>query len=144
MISTRDLFSHHSLRCTTQRVALFEALSVCKSHPTAEELFSLVKPGMNSLSLATVYNTLEALCEAGLARKMPTPRGICRYDANMSEHLHVRYQDTGEIRDVPHELGAKLLEKLPHSVIAEIEREMGVAIDGVSVQLIGRRTVADN
>lgn len=119
-------------------MALFEALCACKSHPTAEELFGMVKPGMASLSLATVYNTLDALCEAGLAKKLPTPRGTCRYDADMSEHLHIRFQDTGEIRDVPMDLSHKLLDRLPRSVLDEIEQALGVTIDGVNVQLIGR------
>ncbi len=142
MKSTRDLFARHRLRCTTQRVALFEALHGTKSHPTAEELFSMVKPGMSSLSLATVYNTLDALCDAGLARKMASASGSSRYDADMSEHLHVRLQDTGEIRDVPADLGLRLLDKLPQSVIRDIEQEMGLQIDGVNVQLIGRRNGA--
>ena len=96
-MKTRNLFTQHSLRCTTQRVALFDTLCACKSHPTAEELFSMVKPKMESLSLATVYNTLDALCEVGLAQKLPTPNGTSRYDADMSEHLHVRIKDTGDI-----------------------------------------------
>ena len=79
MMNTRYLFIRSSLRCTTQRVALFDTLRNCKSHPTAEELFRMVKPGMVSLSLATVYNTLDTLCEAGLAQKLPTPNGTCRY-----------------------------------------------------------------
>src|SRR6185503_2137091 len=44
MTSTRELFERHRLRCTQQRVALYEALASCKSHPTAEELFQYVKP----------------------------------------------------------------------------------------------------
>lgn len=139
MMKTRDLFTRSSLRCTTQRVALFDTLRECQSHPTAEELFCMVKPGMESLSLATVYNTLEALCEAGLAQKLPTPNGTCRYDANTSEHLHVRIKDTGEIRDVPEELGCRLMEQLSKTVLNEIEREMDITIDGVSIQLIGRK-----
>lgn len=139
MMNTRELFIRSSLRCTTQRVALFDTLRKCKSHPTAEELFRMVKPGMESLSLATVYNTLDTLCEAGLAQKLPTPNGTCRYDANTSEHLHIRIKDTGEIRDVPEELGCRLMEQLSKTVLNEIEREMDITIDGVSIQLIGRK-----
>lgn len=139
MINTRDLFIRSSLRCTTQRVALFDTLRECKSHPTAEELFHMVKPGMESLSLATVYNTLDALCEAGLAQKLPTPNGTCRYDANTIEHLHIRIRDTGEIRDVPEELSQRLMDQISRSVLDEIGREMDVTIDSVSIQLIGSK-----
>ncbi|MCZ6836662.1 MAG: transcriptional repressor [Planctomycetota bacterium] len=139
MTSTRQLFTQNNLRCTTQRIALFDTLCACKSHPTAEELFGMVKPAMNSLSLATVYNTLDALCEAGLAKKLPTSKGTCRYDADMSEHLHVRFQDTGEIRDVPMDLSRKLLDHLPKGVLIEIERDLGIHIDGINIQLSGRK-----
>ncbi len=142
MMKTRDLFTRSSLRCTTQRVALFDTLRKCKSHPTAEELFRMVKPGMESLSLATVYNTLDALCEAGLAQKLPTPNGTCRYDADTSDHLHVRIKDTGEIRDVPEELGNRLMNQVSRTVLSEIEREMNITIDGVNIQIIGRKTIA--
>lgn len=139
MTSTRELFTQHNLRCTSQRMALYEALHACKSHPTAEELFSGVKPGMDSLSLATVYNTLDALCDAGLAKKLPTPKGTCRYDAEMSEHIHIRFPETGEIRDVPLALSNKLFRRLPKAVLSEIEDEMGVKIDAINMQFIAHR-----
>ena len=109
MISTRELFAQHQLRCTQQRMAVYETLRASDAHPTAEELFRLVKPKTDKLSLATVYNTLDALCEAGLVRRMPTTNGCCRYDADTSEHLHIRFRDTSQIRDVPQHLSERLL-----------------------------------
>lgn len=134
---TRELFNRHSLRCTKQRIALYDALCQCASHPTAEELYRMVRPRTSGLSRATVYNTLEALCKAGLATRLPTPNGCCRYDADMSHHLHVRLTDSAEIRDVPADLGARLIENLPKDVLQEIERRMGLKLQGVSVQLLG-------
>jgi Fe2+ or Zn2+ uptake regulation protein len=139
VIETRELFAQHNLRCTRQRVAVYEALCECKCHPTAEQLFQLVKPRTDKLSLATVYNALEALCTAELVRRMPTTNGSCRYDADTSEHLHVRFPSTAEIEDVPRDLGSKLTEQLPQDVIEEIEAAMGIKIDAVSVQLLASR-----
>jgi Fe2+ or Zn2+ uptake regulation protein len=139
MSSIRELFAGRHLRCTAQRHALYEALLRDNSHPTAEELFRQVKPLMSRLSLATVYNTLEALCKVGLARKLPTNNGRCRYDADTSEHLHVCFRDDGVIEDVPDELGDRLIQQLPRSVITQIERELGVEVDGLNVQLLVRR-----
>ncbi len=93
-MTTRDLFARHNLRCTTQRRALYETRCEQPDHPTAEELFRLVRPHIARLSLATVYNTLEALCREGLARRLPTGNGCCRYDADTSDHLHVRFRET--------------------------------------------------
>jgi Fur family ferric uptake transcriptional regulator len=118
-------------------MALYDALRKTTSHPTAEELFRMVQPATKRLSRATVYNTLEALCKAGLARQLPMTNGCCRYDADTSEHLHVRFRDKCEIRDVPVDLGQRLLDNLPSDVLADIESRMGIKIDGVNIQLMG-------
>ena len=137
--TTRELFAGHSIRCTSQRRALYEALLGTKSHPTAEELYRIVKPTTQRLSRATVYNTLEMLCEAGLARKLPSNRGCCRYDADVRDHLHICFREDGAIRDLPDDLGEKLIRHISKDVIAEIEGRMGIGIDGISVQLQARR-----
>lgn len=134
----RELFTRHNLRCTKQRLALYEALRKSISHPTADQLFQMVKPHVSGMSRATVYNTLEALCRAGLARKLPSTSGCCRYDADTSDHLHVKLRDTTEIRDVPPALGDRLLQNLPKDVLAEIEQHMGIKIEGITIQLTGR------
>ena len=137
--NTRELLAHHRIRCTAQRRALYEALVADKSHPTAEELYRSVKPGTTGLSRATVYNTLETLCDAGLARKLPSNNGCCRYDADVSEHLHICFREDGAIRDLPDDLGEKLIRHISEDVIAEIEDRLGIGIDGISVQLMARR-----
>lgn len=139
MTTTRELFASHSLRCTQQRMAVYEALRDCQGHPTAEELYRLVKPSTNRLSLATVYNSLEVLCKAGLVRKMPMSNGCCRYDANIAPHLHIRFPETAEIEDVPEHLSRRLLDGLPLEVMREIGTAMGVKVDGMSIQLLATR-----
>jgi len=135
MADTRSLFARHKIRCTAQRLAVYEALARTSDHPTAEELFRMVRPRTGRLSLATVYNTLDMLCDAGLCRRLPT-NGGCRFDADMTDHQHIRLRDTGTIRDVPPALGAKLMHRIPASVLAEIERRLGVRIEAVNVQLL--------
>ncbi len=139
MTTTRQLLAGHRIRCTPQRRALYEALLGTKSHPTAEELYRIVKPATRRLSRATVYNTLETLCEVGLARKLPSNRGCCRYDADVSEHLHICFREDGAIRDLPADLGEKLIRHISEDVIAEIEGRLGIGIDGISIQLLARR-----
>lgn len=136
MCDTRTLFARHGIRCTEQRVELYESLCASRSHPTAEELFWLVKERRPGLSLATVYNTLEAFCRRKLCRKIPSSEGGARYDADLSDHLHLTTSD-GHVRDVPDELGARLLESFPRPLLNEIERRMGVRILRVSVELVG-------
>ena len=139
--STKDIFARHQLRFTKQRREVYDALNSSRSHPTAEELFRIVQPRLDRVSLATVYNTLEVLCRVGLVRKMPTTNGCCRFDADMSTHLHLRYRDTAEIIDVPDEIQGSddILPHLPARMLREIEERFGVRIDGVSIQLLVSR-----
>jgi Fur family peroxide stress response transcriptional regulator len=136
---TRELFAKHSLRCTRQRMAVFEALLESRGHPTAEELYRLVRPGMEKLSLATVYNALEALCNVGLVDRLPMSNGCCRYDGDTDWHLHVRFPETSEIEDLPHHLSEKLMKRLPDELLQEVGEALGVRIDGVSIHLLATR-----
>lgn len=138
MPSTSELFAGNKIRCTTQRRALYEALVATDSHPTAEELYRMVKPTTTRLSRATVYNTLDTFCRTGLARRLPS-NGCCRFDADVSRHLHLWFREDGTIQDVPEELGKKLAQGLPKAIIAEIARMAGVEIEGISIQLMARR-----
>lgn len=140
-MGTRRLFTEHGLRCTRQRVAIYDRLRASKSHPTAEELFEDVRHRCDGLSLATVYNTLEALCDAGLARKLSLNCGCARFDADLEPHLHLLNDDTGEIHDVPADLSERLLMQLPDEVLRDIEQRLGVRVDRVSLHLHARNGV---
>ncbi len=139
--STERLFARHGVRCTRQRRLVYESLCSCRTHPTAEEIFQLVQPAVDRVSLATVYNSLEVLCGVGLVQKIPMSNGCCRFDADTSTHMHIRFRDTAEIVDVPDELevGDRIMELLPKEMLREIERRFGVRVDGVSIQLLARR-----
>jgi Fur family transcriptional regulator, peroxide stress response regulator len=136
--SIRHIFDDHGLRCTRQREQIYEALAATRAHPTAEELLHSVRNSEPGLSLATVYNTLEAFTACGLARRIPCPAGAgpCRYDADTSEHVHITTPD-GRVIDLPHDLSQKLLEHLPPEILDEIEDRMGLKVSGVSVQVVG-------
>lgn len=133
------LFAAHGLRCTRQRRAIYDALAASREHPTAEELHRAVcRTDEDGISLATVYNTLEAFCQAGLAHKLPGGPGGARYDAARGGHLHARCQATGAVADVSETLSAKVLAQLPPELLAEIEAELGFKVTGVHVELVGR------
>lgn len=137
---TRELFTRHGIRWTRQREVLYETLAASKTHPTSEELFDTVtargapEPG-EVHSLATVYNTLDTFVASGLARRIACAAGPARYDADMSEHAHLTTTD-GRIHDLPDDLSARLLDQVPPSLLGEIERRLGVRVEGISVQVI--------
>lgn len=134
MIPTRTLFERHGLRCTRQRVEIYEALAATKCHPTAEQLHRMVGQKLPQTSLATVYNTLDALTSAGLCKRIATSGGGTRYDADIHQHLHLFTRD-GRILDVPSELGQRVLAGIPRDAIERLEREMGVKITHAEVHL---------
>jgi Fur family peroxide stress response transcriptional regulator len=136
----KRLFADHGLRCTQQRVSLYHALASSDRHPTADELFKDVSQALPGISLATVYNTLEAFCQAGLAQKLPAVahNGSARFDAISDTHLHLRDQHTGEIRDVPHELGQRILDRIPDKTLRELEQSLGFKISQLQIELVGQ------
>ena len=133
----QELFANRGLRCTTQRRALYKILAASTDHPTAEQLFYQVSGYVPGMSLATVYNTLEAFCVTGLAQKLLGQGGSVRYDPLVQNHLHARCSASGAVHDVPDELGQKVLRCIPRRVLREIETKMGFKIDQVHIELAG-------
>lgn len=110
-----ESIAQDGLRLTRQRRHVYEVLLDRQDHPTAMEVFLRAKPGMKSLSLATVYNTLETLAARGLARKVHLDSGSTRYCANVAKHGHFTCTSCGAVLDVPLLPGAELekLHQLP-------------------------------
>ncbi|GGE60861.1 iron response transcriptional regulator IrrA [Actibacterium pelagium] len=95
--------SDADLRPTRQRVAL-AALLVGDGqdrHVTAETLFEAASSSGEKVSLATVYNTLRAFCDAGLMREVVVDGARSYFDTNMSDHPHFFWEDEGRLTDAP-------------------------------------------
>ena len=95
------LIARSGIRLTPQRRLVFEALMEKRDHPTALEVFMRVKERMPSISLATVYNCLEALTESHLIRHVNLDRESSRYCANLTPHGHFFCGECGSVMDVP-------------------------------------------
>jgi Fe2+ or Zn2+ uptake regulation protein len=90
------------LRITPQRIALVEAFASDDAHPTAQDLFERLRPSFPSMSFATVYNTLDALTQAGLSSTLRfADSGAARFDPNAEPHHHAVCDVCGAIADVP-------------------------------------------
>ncbi len=91
------------LRPTRQRTAL-AALLVGDGrdrHVTAEALFAAAREAGESVSLATVYNTLRAFCEAGLVQEVTVDGSGSYFDTRIDDHPHFYWEDTAELTDAP-------------------------------------------
>ena len=87
--------STSGFRFTPQRQHVYDVLIEERDHPTAEEVFIRAKREMPEISMATVYNCLDALVRSGVARQVTVDRGATRFCPNMREHCHF-YCDTCE------------------------------------------------
>lgn len=138
----RALFASHGLRCTRQRQVVYAALEGSREHPTAEAIYDAVKSaadatggGDGTISLATVYNTLETLTQRGLCRKLATPGGPTRFDAITDEHAHIVAPD-GSLVDLPDDLSDRVIAGVRDpELIAEIEKRLGVKVGRISIHL---------
>lgn len=89
-----------SMNRTAQREAILKELRSVKSHPTADELYTMLRVKMPTISLGTVYRNLEQMSQAGIVRKLETAGKQKRFDGDLSEHHHVRCPVCGAVRDV--------------------------------------------
>ncbi|MDX5418395.1 MAG: transcriptional repressor [Hymenobacteraceae bacterium] len=88
------------LKATSQRIVVYEALTALHGHhPTAEEVYQHLNPANPSISLGTVYKTLDTFVEAELIRRVLSEEGGKRYDANTKAHNHIYCSNTKEIVD---------------------------------------------
>jgi Fe2+ or Zn2+ uptake regulation protein len=90
----------NGIRLTKQREEVFGVLLQKRDHPSATEVFLRAKKHMPSISLATIYNCLEALVDCGLVKQVNLDRAPTRYCANLQEHSHFYCESCGAISDV--------------------------------------------
>ena len=98
-----DWLGTAGLRPTRQRVSLAELLvgDGQHRHVTAESLFDAARSEGASVSLATVYNTLRAFCDAGLLHEVMVDGSKSYFDTNTADHPHYFWEDEGRLSDAP-------------------------------------------
>lgn len=94
-----------------KRDAILKCLHMSKSHPSAEELFTQLKPQIPDLSIGTVYRNLTLFKQQGLVVTVATVKGVERFDANTAPHVHFICNQCDAVIDldaltVPQELKA--------------------------------------
>lgn len=103
------------LRPTRQRVSLAALLvgDGKNRHVTAESLFEAAVRADEKVSLATVYNTLRAFCDAGLMREITVDGSRSYFDTRIDDHPHFFWEDEARITDAPAE--ELTISKLPEA-----------------------------
>ena len=122
---TIELLRHAGLRPTRQRVGLgYLLFKAGDRHVTADQLHGEAESVGLKVSLATVYNTLHQLCDAGLLAEVVVEPGRSYFDTNVLGHHHFFNIDTGELADIPSDAVAVSALPLPPE---------GTAIENVSI-----------
>jgi len=94
MVGTRQI------RMTQQRQVILEELCKVTNHPTADEMYHMIRKIMPKISLGTVYRNLEILSELGMVLKLDVGGTQKRFDANVENHYHARCKKCGSVSDV--------------------------------------------
>ena len=92
-------FPHHQ-RVTRQRTIILEELRKVSTHPTADEVYTMVRQRLPRVSLGTIYRNLELLAEQGVILKIESAGNSKRFDANVRPHQHIRCQKCGRMADI--------------------------------------------
>ena len=88
------------VRMTKQREIILEELKKLKTHPTASELYDIVRKRLPKISLGTVYRNLEILAEMGIIKKLEIAGTEKRWDGDISKHYHFRCVKCGKVEDI--------------------------------------------
>jgi Fur family transcriptional regulator, peroxide stress response regulator len=92
------------LRLTPQRLAICRLLTETSVHPTAQMIYEQLRPEFPSLSLATVYNTLETLVKLGVINALGSAGDdAMHYDADTSPHINLACTSCHKVIDISSE-----------------------------------------
>ena len=86
-------------RMTKQRKTILDEIIKVKTHPTADDIYSMVRKKIPHISMGTVYRNLEVLTDMDLIRTLMVD-GIMHFDANTHEHYHIRCVICGKMEDL--------------------------------------------
>jgi len=80
-------------------MVIYNSIVDAENHPTAEHVFESIKTQNPSISLGTVYKTLDTFVNAGIIQKFIDNKGVMRFDAIIEAHSHIYCRKTNEISD---------------------------------------------
>jgi Fur family peroxide stress response transcriptional regulator len=86
------------VRVTPQRLAIAEAVLNSEDHPSVQQIFERVRDHFPSMTLATIYSTLDVLEKSGLIQELPFPQ-FSRYESNMDPHVNLVCIQCGNVID---------------------------------------------
>jgi Fur family transcriptional regulator, peroxide stress response regulator len=95
------LLQEKNHRITKQRQVILEELRKLNTHPSADEIYKVVRRRLPRISLGTVYRNLEVLSALGKIQKLELSGSLKRFDWNTKKHYHIRCVRCNRVDDAP-------------------------------------------
>ena len=95
-------------RMTKQRKIILDEIRKLKSHPTADEMYHLVRKKLPRISLGTVYRNLEMLTQTGFIQKLDVGGSQKRFDGMAHNHYHIRCTRCSRVDDLEIDLDKEI------------------------------------
>ena len=90
----------HGLKCTVQRLAVFNALRLSRRHPSVDETLAKVRKRVPTVTRDSVYRILNEFAELGIVTRLDA-LSAARYDTILGPHAHFICEMCGSITDYP-------------------------------------------
>lgn len=130
MEDTKVRLNEFGLKATPQRLQVYAAMRTL-GHASADTVYEFLGGRKGGMTMATVYNVLESMTEAGLLVRRPSFSNKMYFDVNTDHHCHLYRADTHEIADFD---DATLYQAVADRIRQELPA--GLVIDRVEVQIL--------
>ena len=114
-----------------KRDAILDYLRQTKAHPSAETIYTQLKPQIPDLAMGTVYRNLTLFNEQGTIQSVATVNGVERFDGNPAPHVHFICSDCGAVIDLENM-------DVPESLSQLAAACCGGSVDGCQLTFTGR------
>jgi len=129
-----------TIRRTAQRQIILEELAKVKTHPTANDLYDMVRKRLPRIGLGTVYRNLELMSNKGIIQKLEVGGTQKRFDAITEPHCHIRCTYCGKVEDIDLAVTDDVLKKAaqssPYQVTGYSIEFSGVCLDCQGTQSV--------
>ena len=114
------MIKEDKMRMTRQRKIILEEVRRVNTHPSADEIYEMVRLRLPRISLGTVYRNLEILSELGKIQKLQLSGSLKRFDWNTNKHYHIRCVQCNRVDDAPVAPLNQIEDELYESTVFEI------------------------
>jgi Fur family transcriptional regulator, peroxide stress response regulator len=127
-------------KATPQRIAICKFALLSREHPSVQRIYSEVRKTHPTVSLATVYKTLQILRESDLIQELYFPNDQTRYDPYLEPHINLVCSRCGKIQDLADPIVPELIKRVA-TVAKFIPTSQRFDVYGVCEECSSKKTV---